>query len=635
MRISSSLRAQLRLLGLLPAALLLLLLLVFMTWQRLEDAGQELQMKGQFISRHLATAAEYGVLSGNMEDLRQLAVLALEDSDVVRVEFRDLDTVMLEETREGLRETDLPNYRRHDFHAVIYRHAVPMRADASREFSRPVRPQRIGKVTVGLSDTTLIARQREVLIASLGSACLALVVALWIAGTLAKKLSSPLLRLSEQVRIISRGNYEARSNVPMRGELAALQQDINELAAELQQASRNQQMAMTELRDARQRAEEASQSKSDFLSMMSHELRTPMNGVLGMLQLLQSTRLNEEQKEYVVAAVQSTSHLLEVINDILDFSRIESGRLDIESVWFSLGSLLEDCVMNFRYLAEQKGLYLRIYGMDAVDDWQVRTDPTRLRQILSNLLSNAVKFTAQGGIDVQVTMERSESSRALLLIEVADTGIGIPQDRQAELFDAFSQLDSTTSRQFGGAGLGLSISKRLCELLGGQLSVASSAGQGTTFTLEMTMEWRPDRTHDPSADDPDLPSLQGTVLLVEDNEVNRLVAQRMLQSSGLTVLCATNGIEALRVLQDSHVDCVLMDIQMPEMDGLEAVRQIRQRESVQGGEPVPVIALTANALPGERERCLDAGMDDYMAKPYQRRKLLYLVARHLDAASSV
>src|SRR5690606_32086928 len=341
--------------------------------------------------------------------------------------------------------------------------------------------------------------------------------------------------------------------------------------------------------------------------------------------------LSREQQEYASAAVESTNHLLEVINDILDFSRIESGRMDIEQLFFAPEELVRNCIANFRYLAEQKGLVLALDGIESLADLEVRSDPTRMRQVLSNLIANAIKFTDRGSVTVRAGCELVHgSSRVELFLSVSDTGIGIARDKLEGLFDAFSQVDSSTSRRYGGAGLGLAISRRLCTMLGGQLEVDSAPGEGTCFTATFVVDSRPRAlARAGGGSEERMPALKGRVLLVEDNAVNRMVAQRMLSGTGLDTLTAENGEQALALLEQEEFDCVLMDIQMPVLDGLEATRQLRSRERKTGRRRTPVIALTANALSGERERCLAVGMDDYLAKPFQRRKLLYMVARYL------
>jgi len=618
-------RRQLQWLGVIPALIMLILVLVSLTWQRFQDADNEVRQLGGFLAQQLAGSAEYGVLSGNLSDLRRQANMVLARPDVQYVQFRDQDGEPL--LRAGLEADQVVGEDVLEFHAGIYRQPVAL--DPAFGEGRSARPDRIGEVVLGVSRGRILARQKEIIGTSLLPALLAMVVGLFSAGYLARQIADPISYLSGLVRVIRGGDYHVRGVRPLSGELGHLQTDINELAASLDQARRDQQLAMTELREAHHRAEHASQAKSDFLAMMSHELRTPMNGVLGMLQLLETTHQDDEQREYTDAALESTGHLLAVINDILDFSRIEAGRMEIDQSYFAPEPLLQNCVGTFRYLAREKGLYLEMEGAEALAGLEIRSDATRLRQILSNLISNAVKFTEAGGIRVRVDVRHDERHMLNLTIDVRDTGIGIAEHKLDRLFQAFSQLDSSSARRFGGTGLGLVIARRLAQILGGDLTVTSDPEQGSCFSLALRVRSR--ALEQPAVAEPkkEVTQLSGRVLLVEDNDVNRLVACRMLEHLGLEVATAGDGATALAMCAEQHFDCLLMDVQMPVMDGLEATRALRRREREAGRDPVPIIALTANAMFEERQRCLAAGMDAHLAKPFRRRRLARLLSRYL------
>ncbi|WP_309648537.1 response regulator [Nocardioides sp.] len=370
------------------------------------------------------------------------------------------------------------------------------------------------------------------------------------------------------------------------------------------------------LADARDAAMEASRQKSEFLATMSHEIRTPLNGVIGLNDLLLRTALDTEQQRLAAGVQVASRALMSVINDVLDFSKIEAGRLELEQVDFELRPLLEQVASVMAEAARSKGIELVVECDDSVPE-RLGGDPTRLAQVLSNLLSNAVKFTDVGEVRACArAVPRAEGF--LLIVEVSDTGIGIAPEEVPGLFAPFTQADSSTTRLYGGTGLGLAISKEIVEALGGTISYSPHVPSGSTFTFTASMASvavgapRPVVAPRPTA--PAVKHHRGQhVLVVEDNAVNQMVAGGLLESMGYTVELADDGLAALEVLARRSFDVVLMDVQMPRMDGYAATRALRETEA--GGRRTPVIAMTAAAVDGERERCLGAGMDDYLTKP--------------------
>jgi signal transduction histidine kinase/CheY-like chemotaxis protein len=473
-----------------------------------------------------------------------------------------------------------------------------------------------------------------------------LVVAALVGRFTHRVLARPLAQLEQGIAHVRAGSLEPVQVSTTGDEIQFLGESINTMieaiAASRREVTEHQQLLeerieqRTEaLQEAMGRALAASKAKSEFLANVSHELRTPMNGVLGMLDIVLDGELSEGQREQVETAKNCAQTLLALLNDLLDLSKIEAGRMLLESIPFSIRDVIDGCLLAMSPKALEKGLDLRTKVSADVPPALVG-DPLRSRQILMNLMSNAVKFTERGSVEVDVSTGKRTAGQLVLQIAVSDTGPGIPPDKLQAIFDEFTQADGSVSRRFGGTGLGLAITRRLVELHEGTIRVESEVGKGSRFLVDLVLgyvapaapEGKPETGASAEAVEPEAQqsSSGDRILVVEDNSVNQKVVNAVLSKHGFQVHSVLNGALALEALEKQSFDLILMDVQMPVMDGLTASRRIR---STPRWRDIPIVAMTAHAMRGDRERCLEAGMDDYLAKPVAPALLVEAVRENL------
>ena len=649
-----SLDTQLLILGAIPAILMFVGLMAFFTNARLSDARQELFDSTQRLADNLAPALEYAVVAGNQQVLGEILKQSMAGNNLEWIRITDVVGSQLGFVgRKGIDQwpgqTD-EDAGIHRFSSDILQQPVALGGDSSTEWFEPDfrvsgGAVRVGSVEVAVSEQQLTDRRTDILLTSGVVGISLLVFTLLLVNRMSATLLDPIRALTHRVLEMNHRNY--RVTRPTRtkvAEFAELEDNLDHLARDLEhlQESRDQTLTLSE--NAREKAEAASRAKSEFLALMSHELRTPLNGVLAMVDLVSEEGLSERQADYLNTARQSTDVLLTLINDILDVSRLDQGTLLLENGLFNPRELSENCLASFRHAAEERGLSLELSLTGPWPDKpEVAGDAPRYRQVLSSLLDNAIKFSDDGEVLVTMNWHQEADDCVFISCEVRDNGDGIPPEQLARIFHSFEQLDSSLSRRTEGTGIGLNLVQKLVELMGGHVGLNSQAGRGSSFQFEVPFDLPPAFT--PEAQDTHVSSIPDTAaaslpdnsdsrrapraLVVEDNPVNQRVAKTLLDRLGFDAETVSNGREAIESVaeQAGQYKVILMDCHMPVMDGFTAAQAIRDWETRESRRHTPIIALTADALPGTETACLNAGMNAYLAKPVRKNELRTVLSR--------
>ncbi len=480
----------------------------------------------------------------------------------------------------------------------------------------------IGTVIVVASLDFYREQKRRVWMISIGMIFVSVLFATLLVLALQGYISRPLLQLSGRVYDISKAkNYGIESLKQNTAD------EVQQLSFAFHKMLEKIEKDNAQLVEAKEAALMSLKAKDEFLAKMSHEIRTPLNAVMGLSNLLEQTSLDEDQMFYVKSIRSSSDNLLVIINEILDFSKIQAGKLAIEKAPFNLSDLLESFVSSTKIGINEKWLGFHFAKPDDLPEWIIG-DSVRLNQILLNLVSNAIKFTEKGEVSIRVDLEKQIDNKVQIKFTITDTGIGIPKEKLADIFGSFNQASSSTTRRYGGTGLGLTIARQLVELQGGNLGVESEVGVGSTFFFSLIFELvdNPQKSLSVEKDDAEklkeqIKDMSLTILLVEDNKLNRILAKRILENLGIEVIEANDGREAINKLREHTVDLILMDLHMPEMDGYNTTAYIRKKFDAPISE-LPIIALTAAATKGEVEKCFEYGMNEFVSKPINTETLI-------------
>jgi signal transduction histidine kinase/CheY-like chemotaxis protein len=610
-----SIRSRARMLGLVPAFIMFILLISLFVWQRINDAKVEVATVGTILSSQLAASIEYPVISGNFSLLEPLVENAIAAPSVVRVSITTSDGQIIYQ-RQVAEYTEL-----NTDDVALYRSSVSQEQETFSEFSdfddidhQAVIRTNIAYVSIELSH--VLGRNRALLIVakSMAWASLILFLCLLLARRMAKSISEPIEIVSKELSKIAQGQLNSQIKVTDGSEIGGLQKGVNAMALALWQSEQSQKRALQELDVSRLKAEEANKAKSEFLAIVSHELRTPINGAMGAMQLI-AYQDDKKIEEYVTIADRSLNNLLELVEDMLTLGSLEKNEQVINLDPVSIPNLLKHTLFELEQKSKKNNNELIIYMDGLVSDNNVELDGVKFRQLVRHLLGNAVKFTQGGRIYCSIYLENTQDG-LILKLNVSDNGIGFPEQHKAAMFEAFQQQDTSFTREFDGLGIGLAICNDIIHLLKGDLSIVDNNPAGTLVncSLPVSLVINEERTNIA-----ELSCVDGNeakkILIVEDNKVNRLVAEKILRNMKLDAVCVKSGKDCIDTIKSGRFDLIFMDCHMPDMDGFQTTQALRQYEEDNAQRPIPIIALTANTSAEIRQKCITAGMSDYVAKP--------------------
>lgn len=613
-----------------PALILFLALFGYSLFARLNDAVQSQNELATRIAENIASVSELAIISGSDSQLLDIMASAL-DSDITSI------TIFNAESGHHLilNNNQSNSIDHNEITVPIIQHSIPLADSITGENISEVEEKTIGTVSIKQSRDKLLKLQRQIIKVSSFIAFISILVCICFAWFISRRFSQPLAEIINLTKNITAGNFYKQIRNIKPGELGELQSHVNNMARSIEKQQQELKDNLQNLLQAKEEADKANLAKSQFLATMTHELRTPLNGALGMMQLLSNTQLNAEQSHYLLIARESSELLLNIVNNILDFSEIEKGELQLQEKYFDINAIFDNLLTPLSYEAKKKGLEFTAHIDPQLKDINVLGDDVRIRQILLNLVANAVKFTPQGSVTIGLNALQLTGKQATLELKVTDTGIGISEKDQQIIFDSFRQADGSHRRKYGGSGLGLAIVRRLCDLMNADISLTSTENKGSAFTIRWSCPYQisSDLEHHTLQEETLLAGK--TVLIVEDNPINQLLVSKILRRWGMTTVTTDNGAEALIAIEKQRFDIILMDLQMPVMDGFEATQAIRRHAQYRH---TPIIALTANNFKDDSDYCFRVGMNDFLSKPVSltnlKEKIRFWLSKSLGTSLS-
>jgi len=613
-----------------PALILFLALFGYSLFARLNDAVQSQNELATRIAENIASVSELAIISGSDAQLLDIMASAL-DSDITSI------TIFNAESGHHLilNNNQSNSIDHNEITVPIIQHSIPLADSITGENISEVEEKTIGTVSIKQSRDKLLKLQRQIIKVSSFIAFISILVCICFAWFISRRFSQPLAEIISLTKNITAGNFYKQIRNIKPGELGELQSHVNNMARSIEKQQQELKDNLQNLLQAKEEADKANLAKSQFLATMTHELRTPLNGALGMMQLLSNTQLNAEQNHYLLIARESSELLLNIVNNILDFSEIEKGELQLQEKYFDINAIFDNLLTPLSYEAKKKGLEFTAHIDPQLKDINVLGDDVRIRQILLNLVANAVKFTPHGSVTIALNALQLTGKQATLELKVTDTGIGISEKDQQIIFDSFRQADGSHRRKYGGSGLGLAIVRRLCDLMNADISLTSTENKGSAFTIRWSCPYQisSDLEHHTLQEETLLAGK--TVLIVEDNPINQLLVSKILRRWGMTTVTTDNGAEALIAIEKQRFDIILMDLQMPVMDGFEATQAIRRHAQYRH---TPIIALTANNFKDDSDYCFRVGMNDFLSKPVSltnlKEKIRFWLSKSLGTSLS-